>query len=303
MTDQAKEKRRQSKYSRFDESDAARRAYSRHDDGVQPDDVTDDVPPEHLVELKDSYYSTKVVVSKEEAQDIEMDTREQSYSDLWKAERLKRITASKVGTIAKMLKKTKRANTVKQMLYTTFRGNEATRYGTRMEDTTRQDYVAYQRERGHPNLTISKAGLVVSLDNPWLAASPDDRVTDPDDPQPLGLVEYKNPFAARQLTLSEACDMSTFCLQKKETDGKITYKLKQRHDYYYQVQCQLYCDNKEWCDFVVRTEKELHVERIYRNTGWWDEQIPKLQVFYFEALLPELACPRHNKGGIREPTT
>ena len=162
MTEQAKEKRRQSKYSRLDESVAARRAYSRHDDGVQPDDITDDVPPEQMA------------------------TREQSYSDLWKAERLKRITASKIGTIAKMLKKTKRANTVKQMLYTTFRGNEATRYGTRMEDTTRQDYVAYQREQGHSNLTVSKAGLVVSVDNTWLAASSDDRVTDPDDPQPFG---------------------------------------------------------------------------------------------------------------------
>ena len=115
MTDQAKEKRRQSKYSRQDESSAARRAYSRHDDGVQPDDITDDVPPDHLVELKESYYSTKVVVSQEEAHDIEMDTKEQSYCDLWKAKRLKRITASKVGTIAKMLKKTKRGNTVKQM--------------------------------------------------------------------------------------------------------------------------------------------------------------------------------------------
>ena len=171
-----------------------------------------------------------------------------------------------------------------------------------MEDTTRQDYLPYQRERGHPKLTIAKVGLVVSLDNPWLAASPDDRVTDPDDPQPLGLVEYKNPFVARQLTLSEACDLSTFCLQKKETDGKTTYKLKQRHDYYYQVQCQLYCDNKDWCDFVVRTEKELHVERFYRNVEWWGEQIPKLRTFYFEALLPQLACPRHHKGGIREPT-
>ena len=210
-----------------------------------------DVSPDHLVELKESYYSTKVVVSQEEAHDIEMDTKEQSYCDLWKAERLKRITASKVGTIAKMLKKTKRGNTVKQMLYTTFRGNEATRYGARMEDTTRQDYLAYQRVRGHPKLTIAKAGLVDSLDTPWLAASPDGRVTDPDDPQPLRLVEYKNPFVARQLTLSEACDLSTFCLQKKETDGKTTYKLKQRHDYYYQVQCQLYCDNKDWCNFVV----------------------------------------------------
>ena len=87
-----------------------------------------------------------------------------------------------------------------------------------------------------------------------------------------------------------------FVKQKKEKDGKITYKLKLRHDYYYQVQCQLYCDKKDWYDFVVRTEKELHVERIYRNTGWWDEQIPKLRVFYFEALSPELACLRHNKG-------
>ena len=203
------------------------------------------------MELKDSYYLTNVVVSKEEAQDIEMATREQSNSDLWKAERLRRITATKVGTIAKMLKKTKRANTVKQMLYTTFRGNETTRYGTRMEDTTRQNYVAYQREQGHSNLTISKAGFVVTVDNPWLAASPNDRVTDPDDPQPLGLVKYKNPFAARQHTLSEACDMSTFCLQKKNTDSKITYKLKQQHNYYYQIQCQLYCDNKDWCNFVV----------------------------------------------------
>ena len=168
------------------------------------------------------------------------------------------------------------------MLYTTFRGNEATRYGARMEDTTRQDYLAYQRERGHPKLTIAKVGLVVSLDNPWLAASPDDRVTDPDNPQPLGLVEYKNPFVARQLTLSEACDLSTFCLQKKETDGKTTYKLKQRHDYCYQVQCQLYCDNKDWCDFVVQTEKELHVEGIYRNVEWWGEQILKLRTFYLK---------------------
>ena len=166
-----------------------------------------------------------------------------------------------------------------------------------MEDTTRQDYVAYQWEQGHSNLTISKAGHV-SVDNPWLAASPEDRVTDPDDPQPLGLVEYKNSFAARQLTLSEACDMSTFCLKKKDTDSKIRYKLKQQHNYYYQIQWQLYCDNKDWCDFVVRTEKEIHVERIFRKTRWWDEQIPKLRVFYFEALLPEFFFVRDTTRGV-----
>ena len=40
---------------------------------------------------------------------------------------------------------------------------------------------------------------------------------------------------------------------------------------------------------------------IYRNTKWWDEQLPTLKSFYFRALLPELSCPRYGKGTIREP--
>ena len=64
----------------------------------------------------------------------------------------------------------------------------------------------------------------------------------------------------------------------------------------------IYCaDIKEWCDFVLRTEKELHIERIPRNHSWWGQQMPRLKEFYFNPLLPELACPRHGKGGIREP--
>ena len=142
--------------------------------------------------------------------------------------------------------------------------------------------------------------MVVSLKTPWIAASPDDRVTDPSATPPLGLAEYKNPYSARNMSLSEACKSKTFCLQKEEKDGEPIYSLKRRHDYYFQIQCQLYCENREWCDFVIRTEKELHVERIPRNKSWWKDQLLKLHAFYFKALLPELACPRYGKGGIRE---
>ena len=48
------------------------------------------------------------MVTKEEADDIEVCTREQSDSDQWKKERSIRITASVVGGIAKMKKTTKR---------------------------------------------------------------------------------------------------------------------------------------------------------------------------------------------------
>ncbi len=44
-------------------------------------------------------------------------------------ERRKRITASNVGSIAKMRKTTERCNKVKNLLYSSFRGNQETQYG------------------------------------------------------------------------------------------------------------------------------------------------------------------------------
>ena len=120
-------RRRMAKYSRKDNTIAARKAYSRHDNHILPDDVSDDVSADIL---------TNVVVTKEEAAEIEVDTREQANSDLRKSERRKRLTASRVGGILKMRKTTSK---VKELLYTTFRGNQATKYGMEMEDIARTE--------------------------------------------------------------------------------------------------------------------------------------------------------------------
>ena len=58
---EVKTRRRQAKYS-SKVLCSCKKAYSRHDNQVQPDDVTDDLAPETLSELKESYYSTKVVL-------------------------------------------------------------------------------------------------------------------------------------------------------------------------------------------------------------------------------------------------
>ena len=44
-TEEAKERRQKSKYAKTDDTTAARRAYSRHDDGITPDQVTEDIAP------------------------------------------------------------------------------------------------------------------------------------------------------------------------------------------------------------------------------------------------------------------
>lgn len=232
---------------------------------------------------------------------IEEETREQAENEKWMMERRKRITASNVGGIAKMKQTTKRSKKVEALLYNSFRGNKATKYGSEMDEFTRQQYVTHQQGNNHPDLTVEKCGLHIShLDN-WLAATPDGIVHDPSDTaHPLGLVEIKNPFSAKDKSLDEACKQSGFCLEVNKANN--TRRLKHRHDYYYQVQCQLYCTDKNWCDFVLRTNKDIHIERINRDVKWWDTQLPKLRKFYFSSLLPELACPRHRHGGIREPT-
>ena len=165
-----------------------------------------------------------------------------------------------------MKTKTKRSTRVKNILYSRSKGSEATRYGSLREEAARQQYISCQEHQGHSNLKAVRTGLVVSLDNPWLAARADDKVHDPSATPPYGLIEYKNPHSAKQLIILEACQqLKRFCLEKTE---KNTYQLKPRHDYYYQIQCQLYCTNTEWCDYVLHTEKDIHIERISRNKTW-----------------------------------
>ncbi len=71
-----------------------------------PDQVTEDLSPEHLQELNSSFYAMRVFVTQEEREKIEEQTRDQDNSDQWQQERRKRLTASVVGGIAKMKEKT-----------------------------------------------------------------------------------------------------------------------------------------------------------------------------------------------------
>ena len=56
---------------------------------------------------------------------------------------------------------------------------------------------------------------------------------------------------------------------------------------------------RQWCDFVIWTPSGTYVQRI---TADWKGIYDKLKDFYYRAILPELALPRHpSKQPIREP--
>ncbi len=110
-----KKRRRMKKVTQKKESSKGRRAYTRHDDGVSPGDCHDDVSPEHLEALKMSFFKTKVQVTSGKISHIQEQTRGQTDSDMWIAERRKRLTASIVGGIIKMRSTTKRATKVENL--------------------------------------------------------------------------------------------------------------------------------------------------------------------------------------------
>ena len=91
------------------------------------------------------YYKANVLVSPAKVLEIEAATRSQGSADelasnLWMTERRKRITSSVCGQIAKRRSTTKVANLVKILLYTSFKGNDATKWGISQEQDTQRAY-------------------------------------------------------------------------------------------------------------------------------------------------------------------
>ena len=140
----------------------------------------------------------------------------------------------------------------------------------------------------HPHLTVSDCGLVVDKELPYLAASPDGLVRCPDCTPPLGLVEVKCPYKWRETSVSHACTDPTFCCEEK--DGQIV--LKRKHVYYFQIQGQLGVTKRKWCDFVIWTMKDLHIERIEADEELWMRMREKLKLFYLRCVVPEIFSSR-----------
>ncbi len=55
--------------------------------------------------------------------------------------------------------------------------------------------------------------------------------------------------------------------------------------YYWQVQGQMLMTGMNWCDFVVSTEEDVLIQRIYRDNGVLDVIREKVDRFYFNVYL------------------
>lgn len=279
--------------SSTDSSASAKRAYGL--ESVQPP------LPLNEVHRLCKEYKSGLAVTEEEAARIEQETIQQGDdpTGLWISLRRPRLTSSNFGIICKRRKSTPVANTVKNLLYKSISSKvRSLCWGRDNEDNARKAYLEEMASRGTP-VCCKRSGLVISLSNGCLACSPDGWVEDSNAMDSEGVVEFKCPYASRDVTPVEACSKKGFYCEIDNGQLKLSHK----HNYYYQVQGVLAITKRSWCDFVVWTPKGISIERILNDSSFWiGTMLPKLLVFYDNALLPELAAPEHPNGRpIREP--
>lgn len=236
----------------------------------------------HSVACIENFYNTIVVVTAEEATRIEKETRLQSGCAEWFHQRKVRVTATMCKDIV-CRKKSGFDSLVKRKLQDGFVGNAATRYGQEHEAAALAEYVEFRHQSGN-QIFVEASGLVVSIDFPFLACSPDGIVSVSTSTD-KGLVEIKCPHRCQNTLLaSVGVQDRSFCLSSN--DGKLA--LRQNHPYYYQVQMSLLVTNFLWADFVVWTPLELYIERIERDNDLLLAMGPRLEEFYMNHLLPAL---------------
>jgi len=161
-------------------------------------------------------------------------------SDEWKALRVGRVTASRIGSIMGWSPYMSRDDVLREMVRQhfgaepEFTGNIATEYGQKHEPLARHTYEIE---------TCNKVRETVFFHTNEFGASPDGMI-DPD-----GILEIKCPFAKR-----------------KDKEPKFTsiHDDSLRH-YMAQVQWNLYMSDRKWCDFYQWSPNGSRLERVERD--------------------------------------
>ena len=211
-------------------------------------------------------------------------TQAQSKSKSWFQYRAGRITASRFRQVLHTNPHEPSLSLLKSIFYSEIHkfSTNATIWGCEHEKDALQAYKV-QMLTSHEELIVTFTGFFISIEHPFLGASPDAIVKC--DWCGLGVVEVKCPLCAHESSIEEVVGAGKFCLEKQH-DGK--YQLKHDNAYYYQCQLQLFVTGRSFCDFVVWTKDELHIERITLDEALIESALPIAEKFYKLCILPEL---------------
>jgi hypothetical protein len=240
----------------------------------------------------------KIELSKEEIDQIERDTLSQSKCKSFFKHRAGRIGSSQRGAVCHTNSVAPSQSLIKSICYhELFKiSTEAVNHGCTHE---KYAILFYEREikKHHKDFKVKQCGLFINKENQFIHATPDILCSCACCGDGCG--EVKCPISVKQCDFEAYVRSNGACLEK--VDG--VFKLKRTHNYYYQVQQQMFTLGREYCDFVVYAvdDKKNSVivhEQIYKDSKHWFECLPKLKKFWFTCILPEILGMWYTKRNV-----
>ena len=198
---------------------------------------------------------------------LEQNTRTQNSNNTWFVQRSTRLTSSTFKSIC--CRRADHDTLAARLKGTGSVKTKAMKRGIEQEPVAAAEYTKVTGNSTYP------CGLVVNPHAPHLGTSPDRKVKEGEgETTNYGLLEIKCPSK----------DSITLCSYlSKQADG--SYKLKESHEYYYQVMGQLGITGMSWCDFFVKCTEDYHLERIHFDAAKWEGMKNKLDMFYFDYFI------------------
>lgn len=224
------------------------------------------------------YYEKNIVLSEEEIIKLCINTIEQSSCQIWLDGRFPRISGSKKAYSIQSRSRKSEMALVNEMLNPKKIETSATIYGIKNEEKARKEY-----EQNYL-VKVKKIGLVVSLQQPWLCVSPDGLVLRNN--QVIKLLEIKCPATCSKLSIIDEINQKSNVKYIKIVNGKA--ELTRSHQYFCQIQLQLYICGLQECDLYIYSQMKSLCITIYRSEEYIQNMVQKCENFYFHFFLPAL---------------
>lgn len=131
---------------------------------------------------------------------------------------------------------------------------------------------------------LTRKGLIISTEHPFLAASPDALLVTEE--EGTFVVEVKCPYSYKDSALDVAAFNEKFPLRYSTEEDR--YAMRENHEYYYQIQLQMFVTGLKFGYFVVYTNCDLIYVKVEYDQQLMDECIPKVKKYWIHVIVPEM---------------